>query len=225
MTLQIDIISDVMCPWCVIGYSALQQALESFPQTPHQIRWHPFELNPDMPPEGQNLRQHLAEKYGSTDEQSRENRERITQMGAELGFTFNFSDDMRMVNSFNAHQLLSWAAELEGQPGYANSLQTDLQLALFNGHFRDGRDVSQTEVLVAIAAEAGLSAERAAEVLQQQQYASAVRAEQQQWQQMGIQSVPAVILQNKYLISGGQPVQVFVQAIQQCLDEQAASAG
>jgi len=106
--LQIDIVSDVVCPWCIIGYKQLAKALEAS-GTPHAIHWHPFELNPTMPPEGQNLRDHVAEKYGSTLEQSEESRIRMTGVGAEVGFEFRFTDDMRMHNTFNVHQLLHWA--------------------------------------------------------------------------------------------------------------------
>lgn len=222
MALQIDIISDVMCPWCAIGYSALKQAAQSFPEAGIQIRWHPFELNPNMPVEGQDLREHLAEKYGSTEEESEQNRIHMTKLGNELGFEFNFSDTQRIVNTFNAHQLLTWAGELQESPGYADDLQTQLKMALFTAYFRDGVDVSNTDELIRIATDVGLSAQEAQQLLEQQTYAGAVRAEQQQFQQMGINSVPGVILANKYLVSGGQPVEVFKRAIQQVLDEQAA---
>ena len=212
--IQIDIISDVMCPWCAIGYASLNKALASLADIQARIVWHPFELNPQMPEGGQNLREHLAQKYGSTEEQSRAIRERITSTGAELGFEFNFTDEQRIVNTFQAHQLLTWAAELSESPDWPDDLQTQLKLALFSAYFRDGRNVSQVEELCAIAADVGLDSAQAAEILQSQSYADEVRSEQQQWQQMGIQSVPAVILQNKYLISGGQPVEVFMDALQ-----------
>jgi len=158
-----------------------------------------------MPAEGQHLREHLAEKYGSSDEESRANRERITQMGANLGFTFNFRDDQRILNTFAAHQLLHWAAE-EGK-------QTELKLALFSAYFRDGRDVSKAYELCAIAAEVGLDGAAAATVLADGRYANIIRATEQQWQEMGIRSVPAVILNQKYLVSGAQPPESYVKAL------------
>ncbi|PHS63863.1 MAG: disulfide bond formation protein DsbA [Thalassobium sp.] len=205
-TLRIDIVSDVMCPWCAIGYASLRQALTAMEdKIVADIHWQPFELNPDMPAEGQHLREHLAEKYGSSDEESRANRERITQMGANLGFTFNFRDEQRILNTFAAHQLLHWAAE-EGK-------QTELKLALFSAYFRDGRDVSKADELCAIAAEVGLDGAAAATVLADGRYANIIRATEQQWQEMGIRSVPAVILNQKYLVSGAQPPESYVKAL------------
>lgn len=214
--LKIDIVSDVMCPWCAIGYAALDKALQQLAGSIiADIHWQPFELNPDMPAEGQHLAEHLAQKYGSTPEQSKENRDRITQMGAELGFEFNFRDDQRIVNTFNAHQLLHWLGE--EQP----TRQTELKMALFNAYFRDGRDVSDSEVLIAIVAELGLDADFAAQLLNNQTYAGDIRTLQQQWHQMGVQAVPAFIINEKYLLSGGQPVEAFVQALQQIASETA----
>ena len=120
--LRIDIVSDVVCPWCIIGYKQLERALEES-GIAARVHWHPFELNPHMADEGENLREHLAAKYGTSPEGSRKARARLTELGAQLGFTFNYADDMRMVNTFRAHQLLHWA-EGEGR-GH------DLQMALF----------------------------------------------------------------------------------------------
>lgn len=136
--LQIDIVSDVMCPWCVIGYLQLNRTLKAADQAV-RLRWHPFELNPDMPPEGQNLREHIMRKYGSTEVQSRQMRDRLTAMGADLGFAFSFGAESRIVNTFPAHQLLDWA-ETQGR-------QHPLKLALFVAYFTHGRDVSDPEVL------------------------------------------------------------------------------
>ena len=189
-----------------------------------EIHWHPFELNPNMPAMGQELTEHVMEKYGSTPEQSRQSRERIAHMGAELGFEFHYRDGQRIVNTFQAHQLLSWAGELAAQDEYDDDVQTRLKLALFKAYFQDGVDVSQPQQLVQVAATVGLNVDDAKAVLAGQQYAAAVRAEQQQWQQMGINAVPAVVLHNKYLIQGGQPADVFEQAINQVLAEQTVSA-
>lgn len=222
--IKIDIISDVMCPWCAVGYASLNKALEALAdKVTVEIQWHPFELNPAMPAEGQDLREHLTEKYGSTDEQSRENRQRITDMGKGLGFEFNFYDGQRILNTFAAHQLLTWAGELAQQNDQPKMLQTALKMALFHAYFRDGRDVSQVTTLLDIAQETGLKREDAEQILTQQTYAGAVRAEQQQWQEMGIHSVPAVILQNKYLVSGGQPPEAFIQALTQIIKEDSSN--
>ena len=163
-----------------------------------------------MGPEGQNLREHLMQKYGSSAEDSRAARERITQMGAALGFEFNFTDDQRIVNTFNAHQLLHWAAE-QGR-------QTELKMALFSAYFTHGRDVSVVDELVAIAEETGLNRDEARSVLNDQRFAGAVRAQQQHWQELGIHSVPAVILNERYLISGAQPPESYIRALTELLN-------
>ncbi len=207
---RIDIVSDVMCPWCTVGFAGLSKALQTLDDNLRaDIHWQPFELNPHMGPEGQNLREHLMQKYGSSAEDSRAARERITQMGAALGFEFNFTDDQRIVNTFNAHQLLHWAAE-QGR-------QTELKMALFSAYFTHGRDVSVVDELVAIAGETGLNCDEALAVLNDQRFAGAVRAQQQHWQELGIHSVPAVILNERYLISGAQPPESYIRALTELL--------
>ena len=205
-TLQIDIVSDVMCPWCVIGYKQLARALEAV-GTPHNIRWHPFELNPNMPPEGQNITEHIAEKYGATPEQSRASRLQMTQAGADVGFEFAYTEDMRMHNTFNTHQLLHWAA----QQGHMH----DLKMALFIAHFTHGRNLSDNAVLADIAASIGLDQAQAAAVLADQRFAGEVRAAQQFWVQQGIQSVPAAVFNQRHLVSGAQGVDNFTQILHQ----------
>lgn len=204
--LRIDIVSDVMCPWCVIGYRQLATALQATGAA-HEIHWHPFELNPQMPREGQNLRQHLAEKYGSTPEQSEQNRARLADIGAEVGFALNFSDDMRMHNTFNAHQLLHWA-ELSGR-------KHDLKQALFAAHFTDQRNLSDDAVLADIAAEIGLDRAEALAVLADQRYAADVRAAEEHWVRQGIQGVPAMVFEGRYLVTGAQGVDNYMGIIDQ----------
>lgn len=212
-TIRIDVVSDVMCPWCVVGFWGLSKALEALEgKMIADIHWQPFELNPGMPEEGQNMREHLVEKYGITPEESDQNRERIRQAGEALGFTFNFSDDMKMVNTFNAHQLLHWA----GPQGK----QTALKKALFTAHFTDNKNVNNSEVLASIAEIVGLDKEEAKAVIADQRFALEVRANQQRWQEAGIRSVPAVILQQKYLLSGGQPPEAFIEALTQVIKEE-----
>ena len=207
--LRIDIVSDVVCPWCVIGYRQLAEALKQT-NTEYTIHWHPFELNPHMPSEGQNLREHIIEKYGSTKEESDASRIRMTEAGREVGFKFNFNDDTRMHNTFNLHQLLHFA----DQQGYMH----ELKQALFAAHFTDNRDISDINVLADIAAEVGLERSEALAVLEGQFFAKEVRAEEQHWQQQGIQSVPAIVFNERHLVSGAQGVENYVSILEQLAD-------
>ena len=198
--LRIDIISDVMCPWCVIGYRQLAAALDA-KDVDHEIHWHPFELNPNMPAEGQDMRAHLIEKYQITPEQSDANRANMSALGDELEFKFNFNDGFRMHNTFNTHQLLHWA---NGQ-----DRKHDLKQALFAAHFTDGRDLSDASVLVDIAAEIGLDRDEATAVLSDQRFANDVRQEQKFWTQQGISGVPAVVFDQKHLVTGAQGIENY----------------
>lgn len=214
--IKIDIVSDIMCPWCAIGYFSLTKALEALAgQVNADISWQPFELNPAMPAEGQNLREHLMEKYGINAEQSEENRAMITARGAAVGFSFNFTDDMRMHNTFKAHQLLHWA---KTQTPVA---QTELKKSLFTAYFTQHLDINDEAVLLNIVSELGLDSSEAQAVLADERFAMAVRGLEQQWQEVGIHSVPAFIFNNKYLVSGGQPPAAFVQTITEILAETA----
>lgn len=204
--LRIDIVSDIVCPWCVVGYRQLAEALKQT-HTAHEIHWHPFELNPDMPEKGQNLREHIMEKYGSSQQESDASRIRITEAGAEVGFEFNFTDDTRMHNTFKAHQLLHWAADY--------GLKHELKQALFAAHFTDNRNISDEEVLADIAEDVGLDREQALAVLADQRYAEVVRTAEQQMQQQGIQSVPAVIFNQRHLVSGAQGAENFKSILNQ----------
>ena len=207
--LRIDIVSDVVCPWCVVGYRQLAEALKQT-NTEYEIHWHPFELNPNMPSEGQNFREHIAEKYGSTKQESDASRARMTEAGSEVGFEFNFSDDMRMHNTFNLHQLLHWA--------HQQGRMHELKQALFTAHFTNGRNISDHSVLADIASETGLDRSEALAVLEDQRFAKEVRDAEQHWQQQGIQSVPAVIFNERHLVSGAQGVENFTSILQQLAD-------
>ena len=208
--IKIDIVSDVSCPWCVIGLKSLQKALGRLAdQVSADIHFQPFELNPQMAPEGQDLMEHITEKYGSTQEQVMRNREAIASRGAQLGFTFDMAKRGRIYNTFNAHRLLHWA-ELEG-----GGKQVALKEALFAAYFTDGRNPSDPEVLVELAASVGLDPGRARAILASDEYAEAVRAREQLYLRHGIHAVPAVILNDKYLVQGGQPVEAFEQALTQ----------
>lgn len=205
-TLRIDIVSDVVCPWCIIGYRQLATALEAA-GTPHEIHWHPFELNPNLPPEGQNLREHLAEKYGSTAEESAQNRVRMTAIGAEVGFNFKFADDMRMHNTFNVHQVLHWADQ-QGR-------MDDMKQALFSAHFTNRRNLSDNAVLADIAAETGFDRDEATAVLVDKRFADDVRAAENFWVGQGIQGVPAVVFNRRHLVTGAQGVENYSNILEQ----------
>lgn len=204
--LRIDIVSDVMCPWCIIGYRQLSQALNAA-GTDHEIHWHPFELNPNMPPEGQNTREHVAEKYGSTPEQSEQSRQHMKALADDLGFDFEWTKDSRMHNTFNTHQLLHWADML--------GRKHDLKMALFTAHFTDQRNLSDNAVLAEVAAEIGLDRDQAAAVLDDQRFANDVRSAEQFWQQQGITGVPAVVFDRKHLITGAQGVDNYTSILSQ----------
>ncbi|MGI2113891.1 DsbA family oxidoreductase [Shewanella frigidimarina] len=209
--IQIDIISDVMCPWCIVGYRRLEQALSKFDDLEVKLQWHPFELNPAMASEGQHLGEHIAEKYGSTPEQSAQNRQRLTQMGADLGFEFNFSDSSRIYNTLLAHQLLYWAAE--------TGKQTDLKLALFSSYFTEQKNPDDIEVLIEAATKVGLDAAEARAVLSDKRFETAVKEEEQLWISRGIQAVPAIVFNQQYLVSGAQDPDTIAELITKLLAE------
>ncbi len=208
--MKIDFVSDVSCPWCVIGLKSLEDALGRVSgEVQAEIHFQPFELNPKMPAEGQDIGEHLAEKYGSTPEQSQRNREMIRARGQDVGFTFSMDKRSRIYNTFDAHRLLHWAEE-EGA-----GRQLALKEALFKAYFTDGESPGSHEVLARVAGEVGLDITRAKAILASDEYADAVREREQFYLQQGIHAVPAVIINDKHLISGGQPAEVFEQALRQ----------
>ncbi|QDG75854.1 DsbA family oxidoreductase [Labrenzia sp. PHM005] len=211
--LQIDIVSDVVCPWCIVGFKQLEQAIQQVGVTA-AIKWHPFELNPDMVEEGENLREHIMRKYGSTAEQSQSARDRLAALGSELGFEFRFSDDSRMVNTFKAHQLIHWAGP-EGK-------EHPLKMALFEAYFRDGKDLNNNEVLADIAGSIGLDWDEALKVLNENRFAEDIRQEEEFWRQNGIQGVPAVIFDRRHLITGAQGVDNYASILKQLVEGEAA---
>lgn len=207
-TLKIDFVSDVSCPWCAIGLQSLQLALGRLQDAVAvNIHFQPFELNPHMAPEGQDITEHLNEKYGSTPEQAAAARESIRARGEALGFTFNMDKRARIYNTFDAHRLLHWAQQ-EGK-------QMALKKALFKAYFTDGENPSDAALLVRVAGEVGLDRARAQAILESDTFAAEVRAQEQFYLGQGIHSVPAVIINEQHLISGGQPPEVFEQALRQ----------
>jgi predicted DsbA family dithiol-disulfide isomerase len=215
--LKIDFVSDVSCPWCIIGLRGLEDALERLGNLVEaDIRFQPFELNPQMPAEGQNLVEHVAQKYGSTPHQFKERRATIRDRAAELGFAISLSpEDGRVYNTFDAHRLLHWA----GLEGSAHQLK----LALFKAYFTLGLSPSDHAVLADAAESAGLDREAALEMLATGRYSHEVREAEGLWQMKGISAVPAVIINDRYLISGGQPTEVFESAIRKIAADNSAA--
>jgi predicted DsbA family dithiol-disulfide isomerase len=206
--LRIDFVSDVVCPWCAIGLASLEQALERLAgEVEADIHFQPFELNPGMGAEGEDILEHLSRKYGMPPAQVAANQEAIRARGAELGFAFDMDRRQRTWNTFDAHRLLHWAA-LEGR-------QRELKHALLRAYFTEGRNVGDHATLLDVAAGAGLSADGAREVLAGDAYADEVRRDEQYFLQAGIHAVPAVIIERRHLVSGGQPPEVFEQALRQ----------
>lgn len=212
--LKIDFVSDVACPWCAVGLSALQRALDRLQgEVQADLHFQPFELNPGMGPEGEDSAEHLSRKYGLTPAQLQANQDVLTQRGAEEGFSFNLEQRRRVVNTFDAHRLLHWA-ELEGR-------QAALKMGLLRAYFSEGRDPSDHAVLADVAAAAGLDPARAREILDSQEYAETVRRQEQHYLDLGIHSVPAVIINDRHLIRGGQPAAVFEEALKKIAAGQA----
>jgi predicted DsbA family dithiol-disulfide isomerase len=212
--LDIDIVSDVMCPWCIIGYKQLEQAL-AITGMGARIRWHPFELNPNMPLTGQNTSEHIQEKYGSTPEQSAQSRNQMQALGQELGFTFNWSPESRMWNTFITHQLLDFAL--------SQGKQHPLKMALLTAHFTDQRDLSKKDVLIDVATSVGLSATDAARVIDSSELADTVREKQQFWTSRGVSGVPSMIFGGKYLVTGAQGADNYVEILRRTAAETEAA--
>ncbi len=216
MPLRIDIVSDVVCPWCIIGYKQLQRALVQMQgRFTVDIHWQPFELNPQMPPRGQELREHIALKYGTTPEQSRGARSRLTELGASLGFSFDYFDGMRIYNTFLAHQLLHWAA--------ASGKQTALKLALFEAFFSRRENVGDPNMLALIATRAGLDQQQAVEVLESGRYAQEVRREQAHWLDQEVHAVPMFYFNNSFPVPGAQEAQTFVRVLEKLREKTSLS--
>ena len=206
--LRIDFVSDVSCPWCVIGLKSLETALAAVKDdVTADLHFQPFELNPQMGPEGQDIAEHIAQKYGSTPKDIERNRENIRLRGAELGFEFNMQRRARIYNTFDAHRLLHWA-EIEGK-------QEALKNALFSAYFTEGRNPSDRAVLLDVAQKVGLDAKRVSEILESDEFAAEVRGREKFYADRGIRAVPSVIINDQHLIQGGQPAEVFENALRQ----------
>jgi len=204
--MKIEFVSDVACPWCAVGLYSLEKALANIgDEIPVQVQFEPFELNPAMPAEGEDATEHLSRKYGAPPEQLARSRATIRERGAAVGFTFG--ERPRVWNTFDAHRLLHWAG-LEGKQGA-------LKHALLRAYHTNAENPGSREVLLRLAGEVGLDIDRARAILDSDQYADEVRERERFWQERGIHSVPAVVIDGKHLISGGQPPEVFEQALRQ----------
>lgn len=205
-TVRIDIVSDVVCPWCIIGFKRLEKALQMVSdKVEADIHWHPFELNPDMSEEGENLREHLAGKYGTTLEGSIKARTNLTNIGNELGFKFDYFDEMKMFNTFKAHQLLQFAKE--------KGKHTELKLRLFSAFFGERKEINDIEVLVAEAVAVGLNPEESRKILVEEKYAQEVRQEESIWMSRGVRSVPTFVFNNQYGITGAHEPDSLVDVL------------
>ena len=210
---KIDIVSDVVCPWCTIGFKRLEKAISELGiEDQLEIEWHPFELNPNMPSEGQNVTEHITEKYGSTVEQQVESQQRMSKVGNELGFTFDYFDDMRMVNTFEAHILLEYAR--------AFNKQTELKMRLTTAFFSERKDVSNRDILKQALLDVGLNTEEGLAKLDNEEAQYKVRNKQRYWQNLGVSSVPTIIFNRKSAITGAQPVDTFKQVLSELLKKQ-----
>jgi predicted DsbA family dithiol-disulfide isomerase len=202
--MKIDFVSDVACPWCVVGLYALEEALRRVgPELSVELHFQPFELNPQMPPEGEDTVEHLARKYGASPAQLAATRETLRQRGAELGFSFG--ERPRIWNTFDAHRLLHWAG-LEGK-------QRELKHALLAAYHTHAQNPGAAEVLLRLCADVGLDVERARAILAGDEFAAQVREAERFYQERGISAVPSVIIDDRHLIQGGQPPEAFERAL------------
>jgi len=210
--IKIDIVSDVVCPWCTIGYKRLEKAIsEMGVEDKVEIEWHPFELNPDMPVEGENVQEHIANKYGASLEDQKRSQQHMTEVGAELGFKFDYFEDMRMVNTRDAHILLEYAKE--------NGKQTALKMRLVESFFGERKDVSTKENLKLALKEVGLNADEGMARLESDEARTEVKTKEAYWQNLGISSVPTIVFNMKSAVTGAQPVSVFKEVLTELLQE------
>ena len=208
--LKIDIVSDVVCPWCTIGYKRLEKAISELGiENQIDIEWQPFELNPNMPAEGQNVIEHITEKYGVTLEQQKASQQHMKAAGDELGFKFDYFDDMRMVNTFDAHILLEYAKDF--------NKQTELKMQLTKAFFSDRKDVSKKEILKEALLKVGLNAEDALAKLDNEEARLDIRNKQNYWKSLGVNSVPTIVFNRKSAVTGAQPVDTFKQVLSELI--------
>ena len=211
--IKIDIVSDVVCPWCTIGYKRLEKAITELGiEDQVEIEWQPFELNPNMPAEGQNVNEHITEKYGSTLEQQKASKQNTTEVGAELGFKFDYFDEMRMVNTFDAHVLLEYAKNF--------GKQTELKMTLTKAFFSDRKNVSKRDVLKQALLDVGLNAEDGLAKLDNEEARFEIKSKEKYWQNLGVSSVPTIVFNRQSAVTGAQPVDTFKQILGEIINKQ-----
>lgn len=210
--IKIDIVSDVVCPWCTIGYKRLEKAISEMGiQDKVEIEWHPFELNPNMPEEGENVQEHIANKYGASKEDQIRSQEHMKEAGAELDFKFDYFEEMRMVNTRDAHILLDYAKE--------KGKQTELKMRLVESFFSERKDVSNKETLQMALKEVGLNANEAMARLESEEARDRVESKEAYWKNLGVNSVPTIVFNKKSAVTGAQPVAVFKEVFTELIQE------
>lgn len=206
--IHIDIVSDIACPWCAIGYARLEQAMKQLaPEYEFGLQWHAFELNPDHPGEGEPILPALARKYGRSEQEMRATQDQMMTIARDLGLNFERMQERFTCNTFDAHRLVKWAGE-QGK-------QTEMKQALFESYFGRAEDVSDSNVLLDCVERLGLDPVKAREILESDEYANVVREDEATYQQAGVSAVPAFIVNGKYLISGAQEPDTLVQAFEE----------
>ncbi|TDQ33050.1 DsbA family oxidoreductase [Zeaxanthinibacter enoshimensis] len=210
--IKVDVVSDVVCPWCIVGYKRLEKAISELGiEDKIELEWQPFELNPHMPPEGENIQEHLHKKYGAEPEDQKKSQDRLSQFGEELGFKFDYWDEMKIVNTRDAHILLDYAKE--------KGKQTELNLRLIESYFSERKDVSEKEVLEQALKEVGLNSQEAMARLESDDARYQVTSNENYWQSLGVSSVPTMVFDRKSALTGAQPVEVYKQVLTELLEE------
>ena len=216
-TVKIDLVSDVVCPWCPIGYARLQQAMELLgAELQFEVEWHPFLLNPDVPPEGRPILAHLSEKYGRSEAEMQASQDEIVAAAHALGLNFERALERRSWSTFDTHRVLAYAKE--------NDCDTAMNLALFDAYFGRAQNPTDPDVLAPIAESLGLDGTRVREILATNAYAGPVEGEIERWRGLGVSSVPSFVIDNHYLLAGAQPPETFADALRQIAAERAANA-
>lgn len=208
--IKIDMVSDVVCPWCIIGYKRLEKAINEMGiQDQIELEWQAFELNPNMPLEGQNLQEHISQKYGTSIEQGKKSRDQITQLGAELDFKFAFFDEMKMPNTKQVHILNDHALK--------HGKQTELNLRLIAAHFSERKDISDPQILSQELEAVGLNAEQGLSKLKDKQAGTDINNKEDYWKKLGINAVPTMVFNNSSAITGAQSVDVYKKVLTQIM--------
>jgi predicted DsbA family dithiol-disulfide isomerase len=210
--IKIDIVSDIVCPWCTIGFKRLEKAIIALDiEDQVAITWQPFELNPNMPVQGQNVTEHISEKYGATLEQQKASKKNMTEVGAELDFKFDYFDEMRMVNTFDAHILLEYAGTFDKQ--------TELKMRFTTAFFSERKDVSKRDILKQALLDVGLNAEEGIAKLENETARNKIRTKQEYWKSLGVNSVPTIVFNRKSAVTGAQPIATFKEVLNELIGE------